>query len=202
MVHSANIAGHRERYAANQKGSALVVCLLVLMVLTTLGVWSMQTSVVETKIATNEQRWEEDFHISEGGAGIEAGNIGYARPGVNDHYEISDPDVLDQRLVPPDAASYDPGNDITVGGAFPGDFLALPVDEQGFRSTHWPHQNLLQDLADNQHDYAYLVTYLGTSAKGIKGYDANQFAAYQFRINTDAQVEIEMGGIKIGVKPN
>lgn len=200
MIHSAHITTQWARRGTDERGSALVVCLLVLMVLTTLGIWSMQTSVVETQIAANEQRWEEKFNLSEGAAGREAGNVGYARPGANDFYEISDPNNLNQHLVPPDAAAYDPGNDITVGGAFPGTFDALPDDEKVTRSTHWPHQNLLQDVLDNRFDYAYLVTYLGTSEKGIKGYDANQFAAFQFRINTEAQVEIEMGGIKIGVK--
>ena len=186
---------------ANEKGSALVVCLLVLVTLTTLGIWSMQTSTVETKIATNEQRWEEDFNLSEGGAGVEAANVGYARPGVSDWFEISDPDQLNQHLVPPTGATYDPGNDITVGGSFPNDFNALPADQRTTMPEFWPHQNLLQDPVDDRYDYAYLVTYLGTSAKGLKGYDAGQFAAYQFRINADTQVDIEMGGIKIGVKP-
>ena len=184
----------------NEKGSALVVCMLVLAVLTTLGVMAVRTSVTETRIAANEQRWEEDFNISEGGADIEASNVGYARSGAFEWYAISNPDLLNQILVPPDAADYDPGNDIASAGTFPDYFEGLSSDQQKTDSKFWPHQNLSRDTADNTYDYAYLVTYLGTSEKGLKGYDASTFAAYQFRINSVKQAAIELGGIKIGVK--
>lgn len=194
-------SGLRDFFPSDEKGSALVACLLVLVVLTTLGVLAVQTSVTETKIATNEQRWVEDFNISEGGAGVEGASVGFAGAAGFTWYEISNPDLLDQILVPPTSDTYDPGDDIITGGSFPSDFNSLPTYDQKTSTTVWPHANLTQDNADNLFDYAYLVTYLGTSEKGLKGYDAATFAAYQFRINSAKQVVIELGGIKIGVKP-
>ncbi len=190
---------HKGLLACDERGSALVACLLVLVVLTTLGILAVQTSVTETKIAANEQRWEEDFNLSEGGAEIEASHVGFARGGAFSWYEISDPDNLNQLLVPPDSDTYDPGDDI-VTGSFPDDFLTLPSSDQTTDTRYWPRQNLRQDNTDDLFDYAYLVTYLGASEKGLKGYDAGTFAAYQFRINGAKIVAIELGGIKIGVK--
>lgn len=184
----------------NEKGSALIICMMIIVVLSTIGIMAVQTSTVETRIAANEQRFEEDFNLSEGGAVVEAADVGHATPTNNPWYEISDPDLLNQPLVPPSSADYDPGSDITVGGSFPGDFEALPFDQQTTDKRYWPHGNLIQDPADNVFDYAYLVTYLGASTKGIKGYDASKFAAYQFRINGATQIEVEFGGLKIGPK--
>lgn len=184
----------------DEKGSALVACLLVLVVLTTLGILALQTSVTESKIATNEQRWVEDFNTSEGGAGIEGSKVGFSGTIGFNWYEISNPDLINLILVPPTSADYDPGNDITVGGNFPDDFFSQPTYDQKTKTTVWPTGNLGQDNADNLYDYSYLVTYLGTSDKGLKGYDAATFAAYQFRINSAKKVVIELGGIKIGVK--
>ena len=185
----------------DDRGSALVACMLVLVVLSTLGVIAVQTSVTETKIAANEQFWEEDFNISEGGAAIEGGKIGFAGPLTGAQwYEISDPSLLNQLLLPPNNSSYDPGGDIDDGN-FPDDFLSLPDTERTVTTRMWPHQNIRQDALDDQFDYAYLVTYLGTSEKMLKSYDAGKFAAYQFRINGVKQSAIELGGIKIGVKP-
>jgi len=189
---------------ANDKGSALVICMMVIVVLTTIGVMAIQTSVVETRIATNEQRYEEDFNIAEGGAVEEAGDVGHASPDTEQWYEISDPDLRNQTLVPPTEADYDPGDDIAVVGTFPDAFEALPSDQQATDKRFWPHGNLLNDTnaGANSFDYAYLVTYLGPG-KGKKGFDVSKFVVYQFKINGAASrtaLDVELGGLKIGPK--
>lgn len=180
----------------NEKGFALISAVLALLVVTLLGILAINTSVMEIKIAGNQQQWEESFNLGEGGAEVEATHVGYARSGVGgfDWYEISDPSILGQYLLP-HQASYDPYNDMTTTDNFPSDFDA----SKAVNSNNWPHQNLMQDANDDKYDYAYLVTYLYPDAPP-KGYDASTFSGYKFRINGEKQVIIELGGIKVGVK--
>ena len=192
---------NRYHYPLDERGSTMVVCLLIVVVLTTVGVLALQTSVTETKITANEQRWQEDFQISEGATIVEAGKVGFAGPGFWQWYEIANPDLINKFLLPPNDTSYDPGDDITVGSSFPDDFEALPTAQQVADHRYWPHENILQDSADNEFDYAYLVTFLGASnSPGVKGYDAGSNTIYEFRINSRRTVDIELGGIKLGPK--
>lgn len=182
-----------KRCLDNEKGLALISAILGLLVVTVLGILAINTSVMEVQIAGNQQQWEENFNLSEGGAEVEATHVGYARsgPGGFSWYEISDPSIYTQSLLPPQA-SYDPYDDMTVEGNFPEEFDAA-------NTNTWPHQNLMQDANDDKYDYAYLVTYLYPDAPP-KGYDASTFSGYKFRINGEKQVVIELGGIKVGVK--
>ncbi len=50
----------------NQRGSTIVVVLLVMMAVTIIGVMSINTSVVDLKIAQNEKRARQTFYLSEG----------------------------------------------------------------------------------------------------------------------------------------
>ena len=185
----------------NDRGSVLVVCLFIMVVLATVGVIALQTSVTETRISANEQRWEEDFQVSDGAPIVEAAKVGFARPGFWEWYQIANPDLSNAFLLPDSDSAYDPGDDITVGSSFPGDFESLPQSQQFTDYRYWPHENLIQDTADNLFDYAYLVTFVGASdVSGIKGYNAGNYTAYEFRINSNKNVNVEMGGIKIGPK--
>jgi hypothetical protein len=56
----------RSRESSKQSGSALVITLMVLAALTILGVASLNTSVVELKIARNEREVRETFCLAEG----------------------------------------------------------------------------------------------------------------------------------------
>lgn len=190
---------HNRLFLADQKGSSLVICMLVLVVLTTLGVLSMQTATTETNIAANEQQWEQNFNLAEGGGASEAGRVGYARPGSFDWYAIADPDAWNSPLIPPDNSAFDPGGDSEEMN--PRDaFVSLSADDQRALNTYWPRQNVLLDATDDEFDFAYLVTYLGASDKMIKGYDAGSVSAYQFRIDGAKKIVVEFGGLKIGVK--
>jgi len=176
----------------NEDGSILAVAMLLLMVLTLFGTFALNTTDYEINIAANQQSWEQDFNVSEGSAKLEATKVGYARTGVNDWYEISEPDVFNQFLIPPDA-SYDPGSDLSK--SIPTNFDT--DDAKDYAS--WPRQNIIGDINDDTYDYAYLVTYLYPDLPP-KGYDSSTFAGYKFRINGEKIVVIEIGGIKVGVK--
>jgi len=179
----------------NEKGSVLVVATLVLFVLSLLGMFALNTTDVEINIAANQQNWEKSFNVSEGGAKLEGTKVGFARTGVNDWYEISDPGEFNQFLIPPGTtpgSTYDPGSDMTE--TIPNNFDATDADDYKL----WPHQNIMNDPADDIYDYAYLVTYLFPDVPP-KGYDATNFAGYKFRINGEKKVVIELGGIKVGV---
>lgn len=201
MPHS-NTYDRKAFYPSGETGSALLVCLFVLVILTTLGALAINTSIVETKISGNEQQWQSDFNIAEGGALLQAGYVGFASADTCPWYQISDPENIDIPLVP-DSADYDPGGDMGAGVAsnYP---LALtnswPTDASN--RSMWPRQNLQQNTTDNTMDYAYLVTFLGESEKAPKGYNAADFSFYRFQIDGAKQIgpEIEVGGIKIGPK--
>lgn len=53
---------------SNQHGAVLMTTLLVLLAITILGIASLNTSVVESKIARCEKEYGETFYLSEGAA--------------------------------------------------------------------------------------------------------------------------------------
>lgn len=186
------------RLLTNEKGSVLAIALICLMILSMFGIFALNTSDNEVSIAANQQRWEKNFNISEGGTMKEGSKVGYA--GVNGSYtwyQVVSPDVYDVPLVPNTLATFDPsgGQDIPVAGSFPADFYLNSKDP-----NYWPRENLMDDTAGDTHDYAYLVTYQFGTTVG-QGTDAGgNFTEYHFRINARQKIDIEIGGTKIGVK--
>ncbi len=187
----------------SQNGSILAVAMFALLVLSVLGTFALNTADFEISIAANQQQWEKNFNISEGGSTLQGTNVGYA--GVNGAftwYEISDPTSHDDPLVPTALADYDPSqsdadatnDDLATGFAIPADDVIAGDPDQ------WPRQNLISDIDDNLYDYAYLVTYLYPQSLAIKGYGATTVDAYHFKLNGRRKVHVEMGGKKIGVK--
>ncbi|MCF6245801.1 MAG: pilus assembly PilX N-terminal domain-containing protein [Desulfobacula sp.] len=179
----------------NENGSILAIAMFSLLILSMLGTFALNTADFEITIASNQQQWEKNFNISEGGTTLEGFHIGYA--GVNglySWYEIADPEDHDKPLYPDTLANYDPslGSDLSLTFDITNDFSQTNADT-------WPRQNILALTADDLYDYAYLVTYLYPDVPP-KGYDATQHASYKFRINGKRQVSIEMGGQKVGVK--
>jgi PilX N-terminal len=63
-----NISLFRRDCRSRQKGSALVITLLVLTAVTILGVASIDSSVIELKISANEREMRENFYLAEGAA--------------------------------------------------------------------------------------------------------------------------------------
>ena len=179
----------------NEEGSILLTALVLMLILSVFGIFALNTSDYEIDIAGNQQRFEENFNTSEGGASKEGAGIGYA--GVNGQYqwyEISDPTNFNVSLFPNTLADYDPsGDDMPIPGVFPNDFSADDPNT-------WPRENLLSDVNDDILDYGYLVTYLGEEGSAPKGTNAAGFAAYKFRINGQRVVSVEMGGVKLRIK--
>jgi hypothetical protein len=185
------------------KGFILITAVLILLVLTVIGTFALNSSVFELQIAGNQQRYQEQFNIAEGAAHKEGFGVGYA--GVFDSitdkelcpwYEIVDPENYNKILIPQTAADFDPaGNDANAD--FMATFSPDNVDANDFDT--WPCQNLRSDTNDNVSDYQYLVTYIYPDVSP-KGWDATKFSSYKFRINGRRQVIIEMGGQKVGVK--
>jgi hypothetical protein len=153
----------------------------------------LNTSTVELRIAGNQQQFESNFNVSEGGADSEGGKVGYTQ---QPWYAVSKPTELNQLLLPAfGSTAYDPGNDVpdaqeptSIADVDPGD------------STDWPRENLVGNYTanDTAMDYIYLVTYLYPDAPP-KGYDISKHAGYKFRMNGEKVTKVEVGGIKIGV---
>ena len=51
----------------NNRGSAIIVTLLILVALTIIGVAAINTSVFESKITGNEHRYQIDFYVADSG---------------------------------------------------------------------------------------------------------------------------------------
>ena len=100
----------QEEFFINQEGIALVVSIIVLFLLSLFGIWGLTRSTLELQISGNQQRYDENFNVSEGGANIEATYVGFS---VRSEYKITDPSNLN--------------NDLTVGNF--DDISTWPVDK-------------------------------------------------------------------------
>lgn len=59
----------------NQKGSALIIALIVMAVLTLVGLSAINTATVENKIVGNERIYQENFYLAESGVNEAAQEI-------------------------------------------------------------------------------------------------------------------------------
>lgn len=183
------------KHIRNEEGFTLILSLLVLVLLSLMGLWALNTSDIEIGISGNEQRYQENFNIAEGGTYREASDIGFAS---KTYYAITDPSNFNLKLGPDPSVRtvYDPGYDMdtTVW-----ENLTTLSAVNATKPEEWPHQNLLGDTSDDRCDYSYLVTYMYPDVPP-KGYDADSFSAYKFKINGARNTEIEIGGVKVGPK--
>ncbi|MEA2061444.1 MAG: pilus assembly PilX N-terminal domain-containing protein [Thermodesulfobacteriota bacterium] len=181
---------HFHAHLLRENGSAVVIAMLVLVVLTIMGISAINLSTTESNILRNQQIYQINFYHTEDGNLNEGYKVGHSG---TDWYKLKNPSLFDQQLLP-DSGNYDPGTDMPLTGTFPDDF-----DEA--KPESWPRQNLLDssDDQDGQYDYAYFVKYL-YSDNPPKGFDVSSFSGYKFRINSIREVEIETGGIKVGIK--
>ncbi len=63
----------REKYFfKNEDGSAIILALLILMVVTVLGISAINTSTIEIQIAANDKNYKRDFYVAEAGWKIAA----------------------------------------------------------------------------------------------------------------------------------
>jgi hypothetical protein len=58
------------RALGNQRGSALMLAMLMILLLSVIGVLSVQTSITETRITGNDRLYRAAFHEAEGGTEV------------------------------------------------------------------------------------------------------------------------------------
>lgn len=175
----------------NERGFALVLALVALILLTLFGVWALQTSDFENRVAGNAQEAERHFNLSEGANSKEVTNLGY---GIRPWLKLPNPNATDSMMLPPNDSQFDPGNQTanTLAG----------VRQDDERT--WPWGNLEDKYdasADHRLDYRYLFTYLYADAPPM-GFSADLFSSYKFRVQGNMARQptvIETGGLKIGM---
>ena len=172
----------------SEAGFALIMAMVALLVLTLLGIWALNTSTFELRVAGGSQQVERQFNVAEGGTYTEAVNVGFTQ---KTFYNFAN---FNQGMMTPTTdAQFDPGNDTAnmVGNIVSTD------------PATWPWDNLRNAMtaagqaADaNVFDYRYLVTYLGSTTPP-PGYDAALMSAHQVRVQGAAPLVVELGGKKL-----
>lgn len=176
------MSGHvNRRPAGNEEGFVLVLALVLLLLLTLFGLWALNSSDFESRVARNAQQAERQFHVAEAANYTEAAKLGYYQRKVYDH---GHPDVHNQILVPDDN-DFDP---IRARPCTVKKDNKCSADEGD--PTTWPWANLegkTRNDADRNIllDYRYLVTYLYPDTPP-KGYAADQFDFYKYRVMGNA----------------
>lgn len=197
-----NYLKQRKTKDTAESGFVLVLSMVVLLVISLLGIWALSTSDSELKVAGGLQQVERQFNIAEGAANTEAGKVGFV---TQPFYQIFDPSIVNQRLIPTTLATFDPGND---RGAVLPPLPPFPVITTATDPNTWPWENLLRNYTNlptntNEFDYRYLVTYLYEEDRSFIGYSAADFSAYKCQIQGGAvlsPVIVELGGAKMGPK--
>jgi Tfp pilus assembly protein PilX len=172
----------------SEAGFALIMAMVALLVLTLLGIWALNTSTFELRVAGESQQVEKQFNVAEGGAYAEAVNVGFTRKTWYGFANFN-PGMKN----PTTDAQFDPGNDTTnlVGGIDSADPATWPWDNLRDATTAAG-----QDPAANALDYRCLVAYLGSTTPPL-GYDATLMSAHQLRIQGAAPLVVELGGMKL-----
>lgn len=186
---------------ASEKGFALITAIMMLFAATVMGLMVMNSSEIGIILSGAQQRYEDNFNVADGGMAFEAAAVGRAQTisGVTPDgtayersYAITNPENPEQTLSPQESNSaYDPGDDI-------GDSVVFASASE----ETWPMFNLLRSTSDqdDRFDYHYLVEFRGSGTSIPKGYSAEKFTNYQFRISANRSTTIEAGGNKIGPK--
>lgn len=188
-----------KRFGSNQQGFALITAVMMLFVAMVLGLMVADSSNIEIMLSGAQQRYEDSFNTTEGGAGVEATAIGRGDVitwGGNDRdYAVVNPTIPDQILSPtaPTDPMFDPGGDMGSPGAY--------TVVENTSPALWPTDNLLHSAngADDLYDYQYRVIYRNDDV-APKGFDATDFTSYLFEISAQRGTLVEMGGNKVGPK--
>ena len=187
----------------NQQGFALISAILLLFAATILGLMVMNSSDMEVLLSGAQQRYENNFNVSEGAASVESAAIGSADAitwnidgtDYTRTYAVVDPGTQDQILSPKASSDnlFDPGDDMSIPDSYTINMSSPPDD--------WPMDNLMHSAADSDdpYDYHYRSVYKHAT-NPPKGYDATKFSGYLFQISAQRTTEIEVGGSKVGPK--
>lgn len=189
--------------STTESGFVLILAMVMLLLISSIGIWALRTSDSELQVAGNAQQVETQFNVTEGGAYAESLKVGFF---IQPFYQISNPNLPNQLLIPltdldTGTGDFDPGAKTTATLVKLQEYKDDPTKGLAPVDT-WPWENLQPDYANNDLDYRYLVTYLHSDTAPI-GYDANSFAGYKFKIMSSAAqlpLTVEVGGTKIGPK--
>ncbi len=186
----------------DERGFVLVMSLVLLVLLTLFGIWALQTSDFENKVAGNAQIAGRQFNISEGANYTTAAQVGFSQTGDNPRNKWFIPGDLTRDNQIMEVPDFNPAGRTTSSQD-----KYDPADE-----NTWPWNNLeseykedgtVDKVPNNQAlDYRYLVTYIGSQTAG-QGYDAGMFTAYTYRMQGNVANQhtiVETGGKKIGMK--
>lgn len=179
----------------SEAGFALIMAMVALLVLTLLGIWALNTSTFELRVAGESQQVEKQFNVAEGGAYAEAVNVGFTRKTWYGFANFN-PGMKN----PTTDALFDQGDDEpTNDGSTTNDVDNIDAADP----ATWPWDNLRdattaagQAAAANALDYRCLVAYLGSTTPP-PGYDAGVLSAHQLRIQGAAPLVVELGGMKL-----
>ena len=191
----------------DEQGFVLILSLVLLILITLFGVWALQTSDFENKVAGNAQIAGRQFNLSEGANYTTAARVGSSRTGDNS---------WNKWFIPPDLVKDN--QVLTVPEFNPGgreDETIPTSDNERYKpedENTWPWNNLEVQYKEDGTvdkilgayvlDYRYLVTYIGAQT-ATQGYDAGMFTAYTFRIQGNMAKQsmiVETGGKKIGMR--
>jgi len=177
----------KEKYTA-KSGFVLVLALVVLLVISLFGIWALNTSDFELKVAGGSQQVERQFNVAEGGANAEAVSVGFSQKSF---YRLSN--LTPGFLKPTTDADFDPGNDTPN----------LLANITAANPLTWPWDNLLnaslaagKAASANEFDYRYLVSYNG-QGDPVPKYGAD-LSFHSFTIDGAAPMVVELGGKKVG----
>ena len=183
----------------SESGFVLILSLVVLLVLTLLGIWALNTSTFELRVAGTSQQAERQFNITEGAAYLEAGKVGFFLPPFD---TFPNPGNTGWRMLPINEAGFDPGNDTEHTLAEIQAILPIPpTTTPGFVPLdNWPWQNLINNNAAsaNEFDYRYLVTYLECVPTAPMGTGSETNHSFNFQVQGAAPLVVELGGTKLG----
>jgi len=183
----------------NEKGFALITAMLMLFAATLLGLMVMNSSEIEILLSGAQQRYEDNFNTVEGAASFETAAVGRVVT-INKDFLTSTPKSRSYTVSDPSTPSV--LSPSSTDGAIFNPYGSSAVSS-GDPAT-WPMDNLLQPATiaevDPRFNYHYRVSFEGAGSSIPKGYSAEKFTNYQFKIATSRTTTIEMGGSKIGPK--
>ena len=122
----------------NQKGAALIIALLMLLVLTLIGINAINTTTFEANIAGNERIGTEAFYVSEGGVQVGLNKlpddtpIGRTKVGEDSYYWGGTPkDKGNPKPIQFVGNVWMPGFQVPGSEPTPGEFLRYQINATG-----------------------------------------------------------------------
>ena len=155
---------------ANENGSAIVIALMLLSLLTVMGIWSTRSSNIETLIAGNEVARKQTFYRTEGGV-IEGG------------FSVEEADPMDLKARSPAwLFAFDTAEDMT-------DPISWDFDQVGGDDTAVP------TTLDPEVGFCALDKGItaGDSLVMTSSTQVRTYAVYSFHDSRDGQALIEVG---------